>query len=77
MTLTCSVTSLGHPAVDLTWLSQGPKVIGHTLQLTSVGKTDKDKNITCEAVNNYTQHRGQHLMDFFILQVYCEYMSFL
>ncbi|XP_070182667.1 nephrin-like [Littorina saxatilis] len=70
VTLTCTVTSPGNPEATLSWSDS--RVINDRLQLTSVGKGDNLRNITCRAANAFTELKGRELLDVFTLRVYRE-----
>ncbi|KAL8577623.1 hypothetical protein ACOMHN_036814 [Nucella lapillus] len=70
VTLTCSLTSPGHPSAEVTWTNEAPVVKDSSLPLGKVAKTDNKRNITCQASNAFTENIGQPLTSTYTLHVY-------
>ncbi|KAK7485517.1 hypothetical protein BaRGS_00023205, partial [Batillaria attramentaria] len=74
--LSCDLQSRGKPTANLTWSGHGngqitnPDGAPATLVMTSVGKKDNNRNITCRTSNAWTQYKGQDISYGFPLQVY-------
>ncbi|KAK7485547.1 hypothetical protein BaRGS_00023235, partial [Batillaria attramentaria] len=74
--LSCDLQSRGKPTASLTWSGHGngqitnPDGAPATLVMTSVGKEDNNRNITCRTSNAWTQYKGQDISYVFPLQVY-------
>ncbi|KAL8587941.1 hypothetical protein ACOMHN_065651 [Nucella lapillus] len=70
VTLTCSLTSSGHPSAEVTWTNEAPVVKDSSLSLGKVGKIDDKRNITCQVSNAFTENRGPPLTSTYTLHVY-------
>ncbi|KAK7485545.1 hypothetical protein BaRGS_00023233 [Batillaria attramentaria] len=74
--LSCDLQSRGKPTASLNWSGHGngqitnPDGAPATLVMTSVGKNDNNRNITCRTSNAWTQYKGQDISFVFPLQVY-------